>query len=210
MSSLTGTETFQTGDRSGGKHGIKGARERLWSGEYGGGFLNRQILPEELMQSIMAGATGQAVSPAELLARAGIEQNARQAYGMAAGAQGFSPGAAFGQAQQANSQAALSMLPQYAALNADWQQQQQSLFGQLSLAQQSQNDAAAQAREQLLQNYINTLYQGKMNQGPGIGAKIAGGLLTAGGTALGAVLGGPAGAVAGGVAGSGMGNAFLG
>jgi hypothetical protein len=205
-----GSQTYQTGDRSGGKHGIKGARERLWSNEFGGGFLDRQILPPELMAQLSQ-QYSLPESPATTLSRAGIEQAGRQAFSLAASG-GGSPAQNMWMAQNANNQAALSMLPQYAAMNADWEAQQfnmnlqrQQLLGQLGLGEQTLNDAAALSREQLLQNYVNSLYQGNLGQqqaDKNFWTTLAGATLTAAGTIGGAFIGGPAGAAGGFAAGS--------
>ena len=211
-----GAATYQTGDRSGGKHGIKGARERLWSNEFGGGFLDRQILPQELMTQLSQ-QYSLPESPATTLARAGVEQAGRQAFSLAASG-GGSPAQSMWMAQNANNQAALSMLPQYAAMNADWEAQQfnmnlqrQQLLGQLGLGEQSLNDAAAMGREQLLQNYVNALYQGNLGQqqaDKNFWTTLGGAALTAGGAIGGAFIGGPAGAIAGGAAGNAVGKAM--
>lgn len=161
-----GSSTYQMGDRAGGKRGIKGARERLWSEEFGGGFLGRQVLDPAVMEYIRQSALGRAPSAAETLMRSGLGQQQKQAYGLAAGAQGagVAPGVAFRQAQQAAGTAGLEALSGFGAMRAEEMARNQGLYAGTQLQEQQLNDAAAMAREQLLQQLIMTQYQGRTQQ----------------------------------------------
>lgn len=201
-----GGGTYQEGDRTGGKRGIKGARERLWSEEFGGGFLGRQVLDPAVMEYIKSSALGTAPSAAEYLMRSGLEQQQKQAYGMAAGAQGagVAPGLAFRQAQEAAGTAGLEALSGFGAMRAEEMARNQGMYASAALQQQGVNDAAAIAREQLLQQLITTQYTGKQQENlqnqqfwQQLLAK------TGGGAMAGLMAAGPYGALAGGVAGAG-------
>lgn len=161
-----GGATYQGGDRTGGKRGIKGARDRLWSEEFGGGFLGRQVLDPAIMEYIKSSALGTAPSAAEYLMRSGLEQQQKQAYGMAAGAQGagVAPGLAFRQAQEAAGTAGLEALSGFGAMRAEEMARNQGLYANAALQEQGMNDAAALAREQLLQQLIQAQYQGRNQQ----------------------------------------------
>ena len=149
-----GSATNQAGSNAAGKRGMKGSRDRLWSDEFGGGFLDRQTLDPGVMQMMQQAAMGQGQSPASILGRAMLGQNQSQAYGMAAGAGGMSPALAMRQAQQSASQMGLQSQAQFGAMNADWQSQMQNNYLNAQLAQQGMNDQAAMNREQLLANYV--------------------------------------------------------
>jgi hypothetical protein len=160
-----GYDTFQDGRHgSGNNRGQKGARDRLWSPDYGGGLMERQFLDPAIMGYMQNAAMGQGPSAAELLMRAGLGQQQAQAYGMAAGAQGMSPALAMRQAQQAAGQAGLQSQAQFGAMRADEMARAQQMYLQAMLGQQGMNDQAALAREQLLQGYITGGAQTNLGQ----------------------------------------------
>lgn len=186
-----GAQTNQAGIQGhSGKRGIKGARDRLWSPEFGGGFLGRQVLDPQVLQQMQQVALGQAPSAAEQLMRAGLDQTQAQAFGLAAGAQGMSPALAMRQAQQVATQAGLQSQAQFGAMRSEEQARAQQAFLQAQLQGQGLNDAAALAREQLLNQLVQTGFMGRdqgfdWQQFAGqAGAGLIGGLATGAGMGL--------------------------
>lgn len=160
----TGGQTWQQGGNNQNKRGVRAAKGRLWSDQFGGGFLDRQNIPPELMQQLMGQAMGTAPSAAEQLMRAGLGQQQAQAYGLAAGAQGMSPALAMRQAQQAAGQAGLNAQAQFGAMRAEEMARAQQLLPNVMFQQQSLNDAAAMAREQMLNQLVMGNYQTNAQQ----------------------------------------------
>lgn len=162
----SGGTTFGEGRRNSGKNrGLKGARDRLWSNEFGGGFLDRQILDPAMMDYMYKGATGATRSPGQILGEAMLGQNAAQAYAMgAAGGGASNPGLMMNQAQNANTNATMQSVAQFGAMEADWRNQMAQSYMNAQMGQQAMNDQAALGREQLLQNYITGGAQQRMQQ----------------------------------------------